>query len=189
MPLFRGKNGEIQQTDEEEDFKTRLINRDDDEPLTGIVTKLDGELVENDEPKTRLLFRSSSSKNAEPIITKDAMTDPVVGWLVIIDGPGKGHALQLGYGMNSIGRNQHERVCLNFGDEGLSRNQHAIVTYDPRGRKFYVQHGGGKNITYLDDNPLLVPTELQGGESLLVGKTTLRFVPLCGEHFDWQDNS
>jgi len=187
MPLFRGKNGEIQQTDD--DLKTRQLNRDDDEPLTGIVTKLDDEpVVESEEPKTRLLFRSSSSKNAEPIITKDAMTDPVVGWLVIVDGPGKGHALQLGYGMNSIGRSQHERLCLNFGDEGVSRNQHAIITYDPRGRKYYVQHGGGKNITYLDDKPLLVPTELQGGEHILVGKTTLRLVPLCGEHFDWQDN-
>jgi hypothetical protein len=188
MPIFRGKNGEVQRSDDDDDLNTRRINRDSGEPPTSRVSPTDADSAESEEPKTRVLFRRPATETAKPV-ADDAMSDPVVGWLVVVAGPGRGHALQLGYGMNSIGRNQSERVCLNFGDEDVSRNQHAIVTYDPRGRKFYVQHGGGKNLTYLDEKPLLVPAELQGGENLLVGQTTLRFVPLCGEHFDWQDNS
>ncbi len=30
--------------------------------------------------------------------------DPVVGWVVVIKGPGRGTSVPLGYGMNSIGR-------------------------------------------------------------------------------------
>ena len=53
----------------------------------------------------------------------DAMDDPVVGWLVIVAGPGKGRALQLGYGANTLGRGSTDRVNLNFGDERISPQQ------------------------------------------------------------------
>ncbi len=119
----------------------------------------------------------------------DYAADPVVGWLVIIDGPGKGKSLNLGYGMNSIGRDANERVSLNFGDEEISRNGHAQLSYDPRGRKFYFQHGGGANLSYVGDVPVLQPTVLTGGEILLIGKTVLRFAPFCGPEFDWQDKA
>ena len=129
----------------------------------------------------------------------DSMHDPVVGWLVILEGPGKGRAMQLGYGSNPIGRGETDRlepdsgrpkpvrVNLNFGDDQISRGEHAIVTYDPRGRKFYVQHGGGTNLTYLNDDPVLIPIELPALSHINIGNTVLRFVPLCGDAFDWQD--
>ena len=117
----------------------------------------------------------------------DGMDDPVVGWLVIVEGPGKGRAVQLGYGSNSIGRRETDRVNLNFGDDQISRGGHATVTYDPRGRKFYVQNGGGTNLTYLNDQPVLLPTELPALSHISIGNTVLRFVPLCGNAFDWQD--
>lgn len=117
----------------------------------------------------------------------DSMDDPVVGWLVIVDGPGKGKAMQLGYGQNAIGRGETARVKLNFGDNQISRGGHAVVTYDPRGRKFYLQHGGGTNLTYLNDEPVLAPAELPALSHINIGNTILRFVPLCGDVFDWQD--
>ena len=117
----------------------------------------------------------------------DGRDDPVVGWLAIVEGPGKGNAVQLGYGANAIGRGETARVNLDFGDDQISRGGHAIVTYDPRGRKFYVQHGGDTNLTYLDDQPVLIPIELPALSHISIGETVLRFVPLCGEEFDWQD--
>src|SRR3569623_1170999 len=33
-----------------------------------------------------------------------ASKDPVVGWLVVMKGPGRGSSVQLGYGWSSIGR-------------------------------------------------------------------------------------
>ena len=121
---------------------------------------------------------------------RDFMEDPVVGWVIVMDGPGKGKSLPLGYGMNSVGRSKTERINLDFGDEQISRTQHAIITYDPRGRKYFVQHGGGKNLTYLnEDDPVLTPMELKGGEDIIIGSTKLRFLPFCGKEFDWQDDS
>ena len=116
------------------------------------------------------------------------MDDPVVGWLVIVEGPGKGRAVQLGYGSNSLGRGATDRVKLDFGDDQISRNGHAVVAYDPRGRKFYVQHGGGTNLTYLGDKPVLTPAELPPQGRIRIGNTVLQFVPFCGTEFDWQDS-
>lgn len=119
----------------------------------------------------------------------DPMDDPVVGWLVVVDGPGKGASVSLGYGMNSIGRAPTERVSIDFGDDEISRSQHALLTYDPKGRKFFIQHGGGRNLTYLGTNnqPVLSPIELKGGEEISIGSTKLRFVAFCGSDFDWDD--
>ncbi|MGE0155083.1 MAG: FHA domain-containing protein [Reyranellaceae bacterium] len=113
--------------------------------------------------------------------------DPVVGWLVVIDGPGRGQARAVGYGMNSIGRGPTERISLEFGDAQMSRSSHAVLTYDPRSRKFYLQHGGGRNLTYIGDQAVLTPTEIASGTDILIGATRLRFIALCGPEFDWQD--
>ena len=140
------------------------------------------------EEHTRVIVDPSRKKRPQEVLEEsDSMKDPVVGWLVIIDGPGKGRAMQLGYGSNPIGRGETARVKLNFGDDQISRGGHAIVTYDPRSRKFYVQHGGGTNLTYLNDEPVLIPIELPALSHISIGATVLRFVPLCGDAFDWQD--
>ncbi|SEH04884.1 FHA domain-containing protein [Candidatus Venteria ishoeyi] len=177
---------------------------DDFPGLTDDLNDLPVDEPEHDEePKTRVRYRgkktngsrstnSASATQAESAVPEEneqAMDDPVVGWLVVIDGPGRGNSRQLGYGMNTIGRSSTERVALDYGDSDMTRSKHAIVTYDPRGRKFYLQHGGGQNLTYLNGAPVLVPTELKGGEEVLVGQTMLRFVNFCGEQFDWQDQA
>ncbi len=117
----------------------------------------------------------------------DAMDNPPVGWLVVVQGPGQGKVVTIGNGSNSLGRDPSERICLDFGDETISRHGHSTITYDPRGKKFYIQHGGGKNLTYVEESPVLLPTELQGFSKIQIGETVLLFVPLCGERFDWAE--
>lgn len=123
----------------------------------------------------------------QPAAPADPMADPPVGWLVVVKGPGQGRSVTIGNGMNPIGRDHAERICVDFGDATISRHGHAVITYDPKGKQFYIQHGGGKNLTYMDDAPVLVPTELQGFSKIVMGETVLLFVPLCGERFDWED--
>lgn len=113
--------------------------------------------------------------------------NPVVGWVVVINGPGKGSFRPLGYGMNTIGRGDGDRVSLGFGDEEISRHNHAVLTYDPRGRRFYIQHGDAVNLTYVNGQPVLQPVELKGTEEITLGQTSLRFVAFCGQDFDWQE--
>jgi len=149
----------------------------------------------DDAPKTQIIGarkrteEKADASGATPGSTEltDPMEDPVVGWVVIVAGPGQGASLTLGYGMNSIGRAPTERISLDFGDPQISRTSHASITYDPRGKKYFINHGGGKNLTYLGEDPVLTPIELKGGEEVMIGDTTLRFVPFCGEDFDWRD--
>lgn len=167
---------------------TRIVTRknlpnSDDAVTTSKIGSEARAISASDEPQTRI-FRPSSSNSENPAARFNK--DPVVGWVVIIDGPGKGQSLQLGYGMNGLGRNSDERVPLDFGDEEISRSAHAMITYDGKNRKFYIQHGGGVNLTYVGDNPVLQVQELKGGEEISIGKTRLCFVPFCGSSFDWQ---
>lgn len=113
--------------------------------------------------------------------------EPVVGWLVVMGGPGKGASLSLAYGVNSVGRGADQGVALDFGDDQITRGTHFSVAYDARHRNFFVQHGGGQNLTYLNDQPVLAPTPLSSGDEISVGGTLLRFVAFCGDGFDWAD--
>lgn len=151
-------------------------------------------IVDDPEPRTRIYRPSAQPSSGGGLSggedatrrSDDFSRDPVVGWVVVVKGPGRGIGLPLGYGMNGIGRSAGERVPLDFGDEQISRKGHATITYDPRGRRFFVQHGGATNLTYIGNDPVLIPTELKGGELISLGDTTLRFVPFCGADFDWQ---
>ena len=146
-----------------------------------------------DDERTRIVGGSRRRRRGQPkrlrTEARDAMDDPPAGWLVIVDGPGKGSVLTIGYGMNSIGRDEEERISIAFGDDQISRRAHAAVTYDSRGRKFYVQQGGGTNLVYLEDEVVLTPKELPEFSELYIGKTTLRFVALCGESFAWEEST
>jgi hypothetical protein len=114
--------------------------------------------------------------------------DPVAGWVVVVKGPGRGAFRPVFVGMNSVGRDPTQRVCLSFGDETISREEHAFITYDEEQRRFYVQHGGKANLVRLGKQPVLIPVELKANDLIRLGRTTLRFVPCCGPEFSWGDD-
>jgi FHA domain-containing protein len=113
--------------------------------------------------------------------------DPVAGWVVVVKGPGRGNFCPIFVGMNSIGRDASQRVSLSFGDDSISREEHAFVTYDEEQRCFYLQHGGKSNLVRLGAHPVLSPTELKPNDLIRIGRTTLLFVPCCGPDFSWTD--
>ena len=162
--------------------KTRILSR----PTTEPAEPEEFPMAQADDDKTVILRPSSRSREAG---SEDAMADPLVGWLVVIAGPGQGNFARLGHGMNSIGRAEGQRCRLDFGDTEISRKVHATITYDPRGRKFYLMHGGGQNLTYIGETPVLQPALLSGGELISLGKTLLKFIPLCGPDFDWSQQT
>ena len=134
--------------------------------------------------KTRIQFPSSKEKSQK----EHENFDPVVSWVVIVAGPGKGASFSLLSGKSSVGRNESNDVGLNFGinsDEKISREKHCFITYDPRGRKFYILPGDGRNLAYIQDSPVLQPTEITSGDEIQLGDTILRFVPFCGADFSW----
>lgn len=117
----------------------------------------------------------------------DPMADPPVGWLVVVSGPGKGRVLTLGNGMNAIGRGRESRVRLDFGDDNVSRENHARLIYEPRGRRWLLGHGDGTNLTYLNGDVVVGIAEIESGAEIQLGETTMRFQAFCSKAFDWQD--
>ena len=127
--------------------------------------------------------RSRRGEGAAPA-SRAAQVNPVTGWLVVVDGPGKGSAAQLGFGHNTIGRGPAMRVRLDFGDRKISRDTHATLTYDPKGNAFYLQQG--KTLAYIDGKPVLSPLRLEAGAVIELGDTKLRFMPFCDDGFTWE---
>lgn len=144
-------------------------------------------LVEPPRSGTRLAMPPGQSARAGAAPAESVQpAELVVGWLVITDGPGRGRSLELGYGMNIIGRNPGNRVVLDFGDDQISGDDHFRVAFDGTHRRFHLVPGKGTNLVYIGDAPLLSPIELTAHAQITVGKTGLRFVPLCSDTWDWQ---
>ncbi|ABD54522.1 FHA domain-containing protein [Jannaschia sp. CCS1] len=136
-------------------------------------------------PKTRILGYGAAPEAAQ---TGDVPVDaPAVGWLVVTHGPGRGASLAVTSGMNAIGRGEDCGLQLDFGDDSISRDAHAYVTYDNEARRFFVSHGGKTNLVRLNDTSVLTTEPLTHGDTLRIGATSLRFVALCGPDFDWSD--
>ncbi len=171
-------------TDGPYDAKTLLVRRGGQSQSTG-ANKVGEAHTRIYRPGRETAEPSTHPGTDTPPPQPTAMEDPPVGWLVVVSGPGQGNVVTLGNGVNSIGRDSSERLSLNFGDEMISRSDHANITYDPRGKKFYIKHGGGTNLTYVNDQPVLSPQELPPNTHIMLGNTTLRFVPLSGKQFDW----
>jgi hypothetical protein len=114
--------------------------------------------------------------------------EPVVGWLVVISGPGRGGFRPIFYGNNAIGRDPSQRIPLNFGDTAISAEEQAFIRYDFETRKFALIPNLSKPniVTHNSDKPM-VPVELKPFDEIGIGTSRLRFVPLCGPDFEWSD--
>ncbi len=110
--------------------------------------------------------------------------DPIVGWLVCIDGPDKGCSYSLVSGRNYIGRGENMGVCLK-NDKSVSRENQAIVSYDVKKNHFRVIPGEGRGLVYLNDEELCEYKQLKRKDVIEIGQTKLIFIPFCDEEFHW----
>src|SRR6202035_5316993 len=110
--------------------------------------------------------------------------DPVVGWLVVVHGPEKGRDYHIRSDNNTIGRSEEMYICIS-GDESISRERHAVITFDPQQNAFHLCPGEGRGLVYVNGEVLLADRKLQAYDQIQLGKTKLIFVPFCGEKFSW----
>lgn len=115
----------------------------------------------------------------------DPSFDPVVGWLVIVGGPGRGNFRPIRYGQNAIGRGENLPLAIDYGDLRISREPHAFLIYDEVKRAFYLRDNGKSNIVRLNGDTVLTPSELRDRDTITIGQTTLLFIALCDASFDW----
>ena len=111
---------------------------------------------------------------------------PVVGWLVCVQGNNKGCDYRVHNGYNYIGRAQSMDICIP-GDPYISNEKAAIVAFDDLEQLFYFGPGMGHNSVRINGKMCLGQTQLNAYDQITLGKTTLVFVPFCGERFDWND--
>lgn len=116
---------------------------------------------------------------------EDMQTDPVVGWIVCIDGPDKGKDYRLHSGNNFVGRSGKMDITLT--GKYVSSENHFCVSYDKRHDKYFAAMGIGQEMVYLNEEPLAGANavQLKHGDVIEIGKTKLMFIPLCGENFHW----
>jgi hypothetical protein len=61
------------------------------------------------------------------------------------------------------------------------------VLYDDEQNRFFIGHGNKANVVRRNGQPVLATEEMHDGDMIRIGKTTLRFVALCGPEFRWTD--
>lgn len=143
--------------------------------------------------KTRLIGFDKSDGDVVDLFNdaqKAAPTKSVkfpVGWIVVADGPGRGESFTLLAGMSQIGRGEDQAIQLDFGDNSISRSNHAAIVFDTDTKEFLLGHGGKSNIVRLNDKPLISNETLKTGDIIRIGETALRFVALCDKSFNWSD--
>jgi hypothetical protein len=110
---------------------------------------------------------------------------PVVGWLVVVGGPGAGKDRRIYPGMNWIGRDPGMDIPLDFGDPGISSREHAVIIYDVETNGFYLKHEKGRNLTRLNERRVTGETVLKTHDRIRINDTEMLFIPLCGGRFQW----
>ncbi len=162
--------------------KTQKLDRDNLNPSASS----GGEEVGNE---TRIIRPGEDVIDRGPAsVMQKQETDPVVAWLVVLAGPGKGSFRPIFYGNNSIGRSKTQRVPIDFGDDSISSEEQAYIQYNYKKREFlFIPNLAKHNVVEVNaDNPT-APVVLQMHDEIRMGNTVLCFVPFCGHHFDWGD--
>ena len=110
--------------------------------------------------------------------------DPVVGWLVCLEGPDRGRDFRLRSEKNFIGRSPLMDVCIP-GDDTVSRERHGILVFDPKKQVFWALPGEAAGLVYLNGEIVHAPTQMQRDDILELGQTKLVLIPFCGDKYSW----
>jgi hypothetical protein len=112
--------------------------------------------------------------------------DPVVGWLVCLEGPDHGRDYRIHSEKNFVGRSPTMDVCIS-GDEAISREKHATITFEPKKQVFWLVPGDSSGLVYLNGEVVYTPAQLKDRDVIELGKTKLVLVPFVNEGFRWSE--
>lgn len=142
----------------------------------------------NDDEKTVYNAPASGASN-DTEKKKEESSGPILlaGWLAIISEEGRGMSYTLTFGMNTIGRSEDNHIGIQNGDSSISREKHALIIYDYANNLFFIKHGDGQFLSYVNGEVLLDTKQLKANDKIKVGDTELIFIPLCSEEFNWEN--
>ncbi len=118
------------------------------------------------------------------LIIEEKGIDPVVGWIVCVVGKEKGRDYRIHADNNYIGRSDRMDICIR-GDETISRENHAVISYDVLDNNFYFSPGDGRAICRVNDRATFQTVEIKAHDRITIGKSVFEFMPLCDDKFNW----
>lgn len=133
-------------------------------------------LDEFDPKKTRVGWELFPLKKKVPF-------DPVVGWLVVVEGDCRGRDFRLVSGINSVGRGIKQAVSVET-DQRMSR-EHCSLYYYHEINEFYIEDHSSHG-TFLNKKPVIQRTQIQNGDQIKAGHTTFLLRTLCDDTFVWE---
>jgi hypothetical protein len=134
--------------------------------------------------------KTQAVRGKPKVLRNDFLADPVVGWLVVVGGPGLGSFRPIFEGNNAVGRGKDQRIPIDFGDTTISSEEQAYIRYDSADRAFlFVPNLSKTNIVAINDKKPTGAVKLELMDVITMGRTQLAFVPFCGEEFDWSELS
>lgn len=110
-------------------------------------------------------------------------SDPVVGWLVCIEGVERGRDYRLHSGRNFLGRSMKMDVIV-VDDKQISRENHCSIVYDPQGNQFFIIPGAG-TATYINGSLVIDQASLNDDDTLHLGDSSFLFLSLMQRGFTW----
>lgn len=119
------------------------------------------------------------------IVAEKLGMEPVVGWLVCLDGPERGRDFRLKPEKNFIGRAPNMHICI-AGDAQVSREKHATITFEPKKQVFWLIPGDASGLVYLNGDLVNTPTQLKDRDAIELGQSKLVLVPFVNESFRWE---
>jgi len=138
-----------------------------------------------DEVKDNKLILETYTKEEKTLVYMPTKINPVVGWLVCIDGFEKGKDYRLVDERNFIGSSDEMDVCIS-GDSSISKENHFSITYNSKQRIFVISPGSTNSIIYLNKRAIYETTMIESYNLIEIGDTKLIFIAYCGENFNWK---
>ncbi|WP_067141530.1 FHA domain-containing protein [Oceanivirga salmonicida] len=113
--------------------------------------------------------------------------DPVVAWLVCIEGAERGKEYRLKDGRNFVGSSPNMDVCI-LGDDKIAKENHFSISYNNKQRIFVISPGSSGNIIYVDKKALYETKTIENFSLIEVCDTKLVLIQFCGDNFSWENN-
>ena len=148
------------------------------------VSTITPETINKTTPPQEYMQKQQEIGKTQPVFRPKQGIDPVVGWLVCVDGHNVGSDYRLLPRTNSIGRGREMDVQLK-GDDTISSDTHAKIDYDALNNSFYLLPGNNRNPIYLNNVPVYQAVMLNPYDRIRLGKTDVLFVPFCCDRFVW----
>ena len=122
---------------------------------------------------------------ASPVKEVNESNEPVVGWLVCINGADRGEDYRIRAKNNRIGSDVNSDICL-AKNESVKGSDFATIAYYTKKNVYYFIPGDDSGSIMINEEIVEIPLVLNNGDIIKMGGSEYKFIPLCNEDFQWE---